>query len=79
MERKNERKVDSLGKQAEKGHEKTMSMSTRSRASMSAYTKALKEAGIEKDDLQLLRELAEINSGELPQPYEHERPVRVFL
>ena len=46
---------------------------------MSAYTKALKEAGVEKDDLQLLRELAEINAGELSHPYEHERPARVFL
>lgn len=29
--------------------------------------------------MQLLRELAAINSGELSQPYEHERPARVFL
>jgi hypothetical protein len=79
MQRKIERKLNAIGKQTEKRHERTMNMSARGRTSMSSYTKALKEAGIEKDDLQLLRELAEINAGELSQPYEHKRPVRVFL
>jgi len=42
------------------------------------YTAALKEAGVNKDDLQLLRELADLNAGKL-QPVDHVPTSRLMV
>lgn len=46
---------------------------------MRGYAAALKKAGVAKDDFQLLRELAELNAGELAQPSDHVPPSRLLV
>lgn len=48
-------------------------------AKFSAYTAALREAGVGEDDLRLLRELAEMNANDLSRAEENPRPSRVLL
>jgi hypothetical protein len=43
------------------------------------YAAALKEAGVNKDDLQLLRELADLNASELSPPSDHVPPSRLLV
>jgi hypothetical protein len=43
------------------------------------YAAALKEAGVSKDDLQLLRELADLNARELSPPADHVPPSRLLV
>jgi hypothetical protein len=45
----------------------------------SAYTKALREAGVGEDDLRLLRELAEMNAGDLERREEQLPSSRIRL
>jgi hypothetical protein len=47
--------------------------------SVRGYTAALKKAGVNKDDLQLLRELADLNATELSQPSDHVPPSRLLV
>lgn len=43
------------------------------------YAAALKESGVSKDDLQLLRELADLNARELAPPADHVPPSRLLM
>jgi len=47
--------------------------------SVRGYAAALKEAGVDKDDLQLLRELADLNARELSEPSDHVPPSRLLV
>ncbi len=44
-----------------------------------SYAAALKQAGVAKDDLQLLRELADLNARELSEPMDYIPPSRLLL
>lgn len=64
--------------------ESTMATSTLGQAKLEArtmrgYAAALKEAGVNKDDLQLLRELADLNASELSAPSDHVPPSRLLV
>lgn len=56
-----------------------VSAPTQQSATFSTYTAALREAGVGEDDLRLLRELAEMNAGDLAQPTGSLRPSRLLL
>lgn len=44
-----------------------------------SYVAALKAAGVDHDDLQLLRELADLNAQELSAPSDHVPPSRLLV
>jgi hypothetical protein len=59
------------------GEEAAAERSPERAAAFFAYAAALKESGVAEDDLQLLRELAEINA--LARPPEPPAPTRILL
>ena len=48
-------------------------------AALESYEKALREAGVTRDDLALLRELAAANASDLEPHPDHLRPSRILL